>query len=134
MAKLSSVRSDPDLESKGVWCTFEGSMKFLIARSGNPAYNERLRRLREPLIQNIRARDIDPEKIEAVVRECIAHHVLLDWQNVEDDKGEPIRYTPEVGLKVLADPAYRDVYQFVKNMADNSALFRKAVVEVSLGN
>ena len=134
MAKLSSVKIDPDLETKGVWVAFEGDMKFLIARAGNPAFQERMRKLREPIIDALRRRSADPEKVEAMIQDAVAHHVLLDWENVTDDEGKPIHYTPEVGIATFANPGYRDVYRFVMEVANDGALYRQRVTDDAQGN
>jgi hypothetical protein len=116
VAKLSLVQTDPSLETEGVWVPYAFGMEFRIARMGNPAYEEMLRREREPLLAELRSNPDAPDvnaKLEAVVRKVVAATILKDWRNVDDKDGKPWSYTPEVGAEVFKTPGYEDVYDFI---------------------
>jgi hypothetical protein len=134
MAKLSALQTDPAREADGVWVSYALGMRFKIARLGTPAYQKRLAELRAPMLGAIRTRTVDAAKAEDVLKECAAHDLLKDWENVNDDEDKPIAYTPERGLEVFRDPRYRDVYQFVMDTAADAAIYRKELAESARGN
>ncbi len=130
--KLSSMAVDTNLERSGVWvsCNADGTAEFLIASAANAAY-----RAKAFPIGN---RGLEIEDDEKAARErmmtpqakrAAAEELLIDWRGIEDDEGNQIRYTPELGFEKFSDPAYRHIYEFVIFHANKASHFKRKEIE-----
>lgn len=52
--------------------------------------------------QKAKFQDLSKEAATALADELAAKHVIVGWENAHDAQGQPIRYTPALGLKLLA--------------------------------
>ena len=134
MAKLSSLRIDSGKDVEGVWTKYAAGIKLKIARLGNPNYRAYMRKIGRPHKAQMRHGLMDDDLIETLSKEALAHTVLLDWDNVEDDNGAPIQYTPEKGLAVLEDPEYADLYSFVVDFANSAENYRSQAIQSAVKN
>lgn len=50
---------------------------------------------------------------ERIVAKAVVKHILLDIKGLEDDSGEPIKYSPDFGMKIMTDPEFRNLADFV---------------------
>ena len=128
MVKLSAIKTNPDLENKGVWVEWELGVQLLIARIGNKAFDEMMRRLSEPHLKTIRA-DAGDKKMEDITKKALAKHILLGGKGIEDDDGKALKYTPEQALTFFNDDSLRDLYKFVLITANESARYRAELDE-----
>ena len=147
MGKLSSLKQDIKKAVEGRWVEFAG-MEFLVARMNNPRYTEFLSNHRR-----LSATKLSVSTIQALTIEGVAKFVLLDWKNVVDemvppskDVSErntvlengmfyaPLNYTPELGQKLLSNPEYRDLYDFIVTEASNSDEYRAESLKAAEGN
>jgi len=134
MAKLSSLRSDAQKESEGVWVEWEAGVSLLIARLNNSGFQARVRALTAKHTKRIRAGTFPDEEMEEISKSAMAHHVLLGWKNIEDDDGNALEYSVEKAEELLCEPDLRDLYQFVLTQANERELYRRDVEEDSTGN
>lgn len=79
----------------GVWVDILGA-RWKIARAGNPEYDQALE-------DSGYRRTDDPAKKQRALYTAIAEGVLLDWEDVVDNDGEPIPYTVENAVEVLIE-------------------------------
>lgn len=128
MGKISSIRQDPEKCQKGVLFEFNAGIKLRIARYNNPTFKKVVADLSKDKLAALRAGD--PEVTAAVNREAAAKALLIGWENIEDDGGYAIPYSPEKALEFLSDPTMQDLYDFVIASSMSQEAFR---VE-SLGN
>ncbi|MHC5053640.1 MAG: hypothetical protein ACYTKD_02860 [Planctomycetota bacterium] len=137
MPKLPIIRSDVEKEREGVWVTHPFGFEFKIARMGNAEYRKAAAALLTPeLVREARVKG-PGATAEAAAQQTpglVARHILKDWRNVEGDDGEPIPYTPEVGERILSDPGYHDLLEFIEGAASDARNFAEAVEEESRGN
>lgn len=134
MLILSSIAIDPKLSAGGVWAPYMGG-EFLLARKG-AAYNARLGELYTQNREVLEKRDdknlITPDgvaKMQEIYTVAFCEHCLLDWKNVgEKDEGE-ITYTPELGIKLLLNPVYAELAQYLENYSQNHAHYRAVADE-----
>lgn len=119
MLDLDHIAIDPVLASEGKWVEFSGG-KFLIARWNNRKADALRNELHMEFYSALSkaeegkmptSTEGDYAKIQARI---MAETILLDWDNVSH-KGKKVKYTPEVGLKYLENPAFVDLYQFINN-------------------
>lgn len=133
--KLSTIRLDPELCDRGVWVNYVGDVRFLIARAGNPQYEEAVRRIYSDRLGLGAPPDEDDVNVwDRTAKQAIAEAVLLGWENVTDDAGIPIPYTPEYALGLFLDPFYREIYRFVCFEAQRASRYRAHAIEVEAGN
>lgn len=124
MAKLSKAKTSVSKQNGGVWVTWEDGMQFKIARAGNPvavrlqdeyeANNRALREAGEPEVP-----------FSTFSAKLMSEAILLDWRNVEDDNGVPIKYTPKEGAKIFTEPEFTDLAVFLSNAAMNRQHFKE---------
>lgn len=127
MASIRSIKTDSERESTGVVLTYPGTdVKCRIARSDNPEFVRARRRLRQEASD---AFEDDGDLLEAKARDIIApivaEHVLLGWENLTDDQGNPIEYSVAKATELLRDRELRDWYGWILKSAANPAHFRK---------
>lgn len=118
---LSIFKTDPDKEVQGVWkdIEFRGQTgKFKIARAGNPVFNRIFTRIKNSRTfvddDSQSAKDHDDEALTHALAEAI----LMDTDEIELD-GEVIDYTPELGYKILSDPAFSELKNQIAIAAGN---------------
>lgn len=142
MPKLSSFRTDLDLELSGRWVQFGDEdekgkcIELKIARLGNKNYERQLGMLKRSDLKKIMRRRgrIDINALEPYMKESMAVHVLLDWKNIQDEKGKTIPYSPEKALELFNDHSLREFYEFVRDEAQDVEEYRAGVAEDSAGN
>lgn len=134
MAKLSALRTDPTKEISGVWVDYDDGIKLLIARLNNPNYEKFITDRQNPNIGKYRVRKQSNAEIETLVMEAVAHTVLLGWQNVDDDEGKPLAFSPKAALGYFKDPSYRDFYKFVLFTANSQEQYMAESKEQAAGN
>jgi len=129
MAKLKSIKTDSKKSAEGIWFDYEMGIRLRIARMGNKDFEEFVRSKQKTNIKGFRAKKITEEQAEAITQEAVARHVLVGWENIEDDDGNPIPYSHEVALEFLNDPDLSDLRQFVLIQASDSESYRLEAIE-----
>lgn len=122
MLELKSLEVDPTLAEEGVWANFAGG-KFLLARAGH-AYKSRVSELviKDWDLINSNTPEGEQRALD-IYTQAAAEFILLDWKDVGSD-GEELRYTSELGAKLLGDPRYNDLREFIDNFTSNRANYR----------
>ena len=93
---------DKELEVNGVWVPLK-SMRFLIARLGNPKFKALYWKALEAKQAFSRFAGADEAHDQEPFLECMSKAVLLDWDGVDGEDGKPLPYSPEVGLLAMKD-------------------------------
>lgn len=121
--KLSKLRQDVQKENSGVWVEWEHGIEFLIAAFGS----EKMERWLEEEQERNRVPGKKPSKEDTEKSRValMAHSILLDWRGVDGDNNQPLVYTPEEGTKVLGDPAYHRILEFITLKCHEHALYRE---------
>lgn len=122
MFELNSLASDPKLEEEGVWRPLGSGAEALVARIGNKKYRSMIRRkLKANRVILEQEDDLAEEIGEEVMNEVYAHTILLDLKNVSID-GKPLeKYTPAIGIRLLA---MRDFRERIKAYAEDAEAYR----------
>lgn len=125
MAKISDFQIDPTKEREGVWVWFLDDIRLRIGRHKGVLFSARLAEIRVAE-QYGKTRDSDriEAELELSVKQGAAQYLLRDWENVLDDDGKEIPYSPTVALKFFTDPAFQELYDFVLHTARKRSLFR----------
>ena len=69
-----------------------------------------------------------------MLKPAAAKYLLLDWKNVEDANGNPVPYSSEKALEFFNNPALKDLYDFVLEMAGEVGNFLQEQHEESVKN
>lgn len=134
MVKLSGLRIDADKANNGVWHDWRG-VRWLIARMGNPAYQEKLEQEMEPILHVIAANEGKKcDERDNAIMVAAAHGLLLDWEQLEDDNGNDLDFSPEAALRIFKDPELRDVYDFVMTRANAQQFYLREETAKLAGN
>ena len=128
--KLTSLQVDPVKAKEGVWFEYDDDVQFLVARMGNSQFQTFLQKHRK-LAQVSRA---NSELMQEVTRKAAAHTILLDWKGIEDDEGNPLAYTPELGFEIFCKEEYSVIYQFIMQCSGEVESFRNEEETEDTGN
>lgn len=127
MAKLSTLAIDLDLANNGTWANFSG-VKFLVRRISA----DEPQALRSKLVmENLDALQADPEGQvakdlqEQIDVRVLAETVLIGWENLENDDGTPMDFSPEQAAQILSDKRYGDLRTFVQNYSFNRENYQR---------
>lgn len=134
MAKLKSIKADATKVLGGVWVDYEAGVRLLVARMGNPAFEAFVRSKQRGNVRGFRAKRISDAEAEAITKEAAAAHILVGWENIEGDDGQPIAYSPAKALEFFNDPALADLYQFVLVQAADASAYKLEADEEARGN
>lgn len=132
--KLSSIKQDQEKSENGVWVPFTDGLKILIARAGNAECKKMTARLQKPLEKRIRKGLVEDSVLSDIAKKVTAKHIILDWENLEDDDGEEIPYSPEKAYELISDPENEIFYNWVLEASVDEMNFRKESKEDELGN
>lgn len=121
---LNNVRIDIEKEEKGAWVQVDPKTKLLIGSTRGTAYRKAVR---EETVKNseriTKLGDDSDDLIEEITAKCMAKHILLGWEGLEEG-GKEIEYTEKKALELLTDPSYRQFREFISNKSDDISLFR----------
>lgn len=133
MAKFSEFTTNQSKEIEGVMVEVPGSdLKLKIGRITNPMYETHLRKLSRPYVTSIRKGTIDQKVMEDLMAKAMSHHVLLGWENLQDEKGAPIPYSQGKAYELLSTS--RDFFKLVLEYANDMEMFRDHDHEELKGN
>lgn len=109
--KISKFRTDGDAELNGVWCDIGSGARLLIARAGNSRHKATLERLYAPYRTLVLANEKVPEEANDRVQcTAAASALLLGWEGLEGDDGQPIPYSVEKATELLLTlPDFREL-------------------------
>jgi hypothetical protein len=110
--KLSDIKVDPALIEQGDWVDDLPNLPGVRIKARGIS-NSDYRKLEAKLIRQIpaalRAGGLPPAQSDRILGRCLLETVVLDVDGLtEDDEKTPIRYTRELGEKLLLDPEWRD--------------------------
>lgn len=108
MFDLESLVTDTELEVEGVWRDLPKGAKVKIARWNNKEFQKMMRRnFKSNRVILEQDDDISDEVSEDILIKVMAHTVLRDLTGAAIN-GQEIKYTPEVGMKLLKIKDFRD--------------------------
>lgn len=127
--------TDAKLEEDGVWelvaPEHDDKARILIARMGNPKYQQRFAELLEPHLPLLREGKLERSVTNDLGIQAMGEHVLLSWEGIEED-GVKLEPTLENRLRALRES--RDFLALVSARASDRAKYRRRAVEDASGN
>lgn len=126
-------KTNPELECSGIELNY-GDFRITIARAGgaNKKFAKAIEKKSRPFKRAIQSDSFDNERAQALLKEVYAETVVLGWDGVTDEKGEPLPFNRENCLKLFND--LPDLFQDIMEQAQKSALFREEIRENDAGN
>ena len=134
MGKLSQFRLDNETSVEGIWVKFGAGIEIKIARMNNPEFVRHYDEISQPFLSQLRKRTAGRETTVDLMRDAVAHCIIKDWKNMEDDSGKAIKYSPEKALEIINDPANVIFYDFVLDVAGSAHLFFEKQKEEAVKN
>lgn len=128
--------TNKNLEREGITVEYfdpeevdEKPVRIKIARAGgsNVAYDKELDKATKAIRRQIGAGQVSLAKIRTITRDVFAKTVVLGWENVKDENGVAIPFTPEAALKLFTD--LPDLFDDLQEQASNAGLFRAGQLE-----
>lgn len=126
MLNLDDIAVDPNLAREGTWMDYMGG-RFLLARKG-PEYNSRLVELYNENLDLIKSNTPEGNfKAIEIYQMAFAEHVLLDWDQIIDKKGNPIPYTKELGLALVKNPLQAELIEAMETFSNRHSNYQAHV-------
>jgi len=136
MSVYGIFKTNKDLENSGIWIEYgdDPPIRFRIARAGgnNKAFAKLLDKLTRPVRKLLANNALSDEAATKIYQEAFIKTVLLGWENVTDEKGEPMACTFDNAMKLFDD--LPDLFADLKDQASNMALFREEELDAVVGN
>ncbi|WP_316234669.1 hypothetical protein [Bradyrhizobium sp. SZCCHNR1020] len=110
--KLSDIKVDPAVIEQGDWVDDLPNMPGVRIKARGVS-NSDYRKLEAKLVRQIpkalRAEGLSPAQSDRILGRCLLETVVLDVDGLtEDDEVTPIKYTRELGEKLLLDPEWKE--------------------------
>jgi hypothetical protein len=124
---------DTKAEVEGVWHDLAEGVRIKVARAENP-------RAAELSVKKILAAreksggSITPEQLQRIGREVMAEALLVGWDGVTDEAGNPVPYSSEKALEYLSDPELHDLEKKVDQLSGQRRHYALKVEEAARGN
>lgn len=142
MVKLKSLRVDPAAEAEGVFLEYVSGFRLRIASTATRKFRDAMEAAMLPYRELIRA-DVGKDKEHRkfteqmradLLREVVAVHVLIGWEGLEDDEGQPVPYSKAAALALLSDPGMHRLLTWIEAAAANEDVYRAERLECDRGN
>lgn len=109
--KLSDMKIDNNRLEQGAWVgdiPEMGDLRLKVRGFGNADFRRLQQRLfdAEPRQFKIGGR-LDPERQDAILSACMLSTILIDWDGVTGDDGQPVAYSRDLAKTLLTEPEYR---------------------------
>lgn len=101
--RLQDIKIDADAFENGSWVgniPDMGDLRLKVRAFGSRAHREREAHLAG-------RGNLGKDAAEVIHLRLLHETILLEWENVTDEKGRPIVYTPEEAKRLLEDPELR---------------------------
>lgn len=142
MSLYSNFGTDPKLEQQGLRVEYatenpERPIVFILARAGgaNKEFSRVLEQLLRPHRQALRAKVVSKElekAVELIYMQVFARTVVKGWENVDDENGKSLPFTPDNALKVMTD--LPQLYAALKSEAEDWTNYKLKELEDDAGN
>ena len=107
--------TDENKEKEGIWQDMGDGIRIRIARIGNPNYQKLFQRLSKPHRKAIRRGTLKEDVAEALMIECMAETIVLDWEGIELD-GKKLPYSKENAVMILTE--FKDLREYINDFAN----------------
>lgn len=118
---ITRLKTDRKKEDGGVWIEAGEGLRLKIARIGNKNYEKFILEQQGPFARRVGRSSM--EEMQDRIRDAIAHTVLLGWENLVDEHGVEISFSPSKALELfISTPEF---YRIVSEYASDIEMFRE---------
>lgn len=130
VVSLASLKRDQVREEKGDWIDSDSipGVSYNVSSLNKTAFVDARDLMYQRLAKVYRRKPVPQDILSVELGKLYHLHILHDW------KGLDVPYTPELGLTVLTDRAYRTVLADIESAAARVAEIEIKFVEGALGN
>ena len=139
MSLYKQFKTDNNLEKEGILLEYgtnsQGNpicIRVARAGGGNVAYAKRMEARVKPYRRQIQNETMETSLIDRILKEVYAETVVLGWENVEDEKGDPLPFSTENCIKLFDD--LPDLFKDIQEQSQRAALFREELREADAKN
>lgn len=134
MSLYKQFKTNPSVEQDGVILDYGDGVKIRIARAGgaNKAFLRAVEAFARKHRRQIQLDTLPEDTSREILREIVATTVVLGWEGVEDEAGNPMPFTKENAIKLFTD--LPDLFSDLYAQAQNAALFREEIREADAKN
>ena len=133
MAKLSKIALSEERCRDGVWITFFEDIELCIRPAGNAEFRVAMQKKARRHVNAALLVDGDADVRDATIP-AMARHILVGWKNLLQDDGSELSYSPKAADKLLRDPRFGSLYDFVSRVSSDEQLYRESEIQAAEGN
>lgn len=121
-------------ETEGIWLDYGEGMRIRIARAGgsNKAFLKASEKLQRKYRRQSQLDLLSEEMSRRIFKEIYAETIVLAWENVKDESGNPMECNRQNIIKLFTD--LHDLFMDVRAQAENLALWREELDEADAKN
>ncbi len=123
--------TDKEKEIEGVWEDISEDARVLVARSENPEYRKRWRRIPRPIRQQITSGSLGDSQTDDILCRLLADTVLLDWEDIAEG-GKKVVYSKENAYRLMRE--YPDFRELVWDLSRDLSRFRAGEIRETAKN
>lgn len=123
MKKLKLSKQDVNAEIAGKWFFYRDGIRLKIARLNNHEASSAMRRMSSGIDPN------NEDESRRILARVVANYVLRDWENMGEDDGKPLAYSPDEAFEIFMSPETSYFLNDVVEIAKSQENFRKKQVE-----
>lgn len=117
------------VNDEGIWENYSGA-RLKIARAGSVEFLKAQEELEKPYRKKIDKGTLGAKAKRDLNLRGLARAILVDWDGVEDEEGNAVAYTEDLGVSALRDDP--DLLEFVTEIAlDNENYAVEKVAEIA---
>lgn len=134
MSTYSKLKTDENLELRGITLDLGEAGKFVVARAGgaNKSFAKTFQKVTRPYRRAIQTEVMDEQLANQLLVDVYVDCVLLGWSGVTDEQGNALSYNRENAKKLLRD--LPQLFEEIRRTAEDAALFRQDILEKDAGN
>lgn len=126
-------KTSEKMETEGIILDY-GVFKIRVARAGGSNINfaKTVERLAKPYKFALENNTLDPKIQIRVMARAFAESVLLGWEDMLDEKGDPLPFTVDNAEKILID--LPDLFADIQRQSMTAGLFKQALLDRAAKN
>lgn len=134
MSLYRQFKTDESVEQGGVEIDYGEGVKIRVARAGgaNKRYVKSLEVMHRKYRKQIQLEILSNDLANQLLIKAYAESVVIGWEGVTDEAGEPMPFTVENCVKLFTD--LPDLFDDVKSVAGAAAAFREELDRGDAGN
>lgn len=134
MSLYRQFKTDESVEQGGVEIDYGEGVKIKVARAGgaNKRYVKCLELMHRKYRKQIQLEILSNDLANQLLIKAYAEGVVIGWEGVTDEAGEPMPFSVENCVKLFTD--LPDLFADVKEVAGGAAAFREELDRGDAGN